>query len=200
MVGLVVEGDTDVAIATRLLAVAGVGVDTGRIVVCGGKTALDSRVPKYRNAARHAGWFVLRDCDQDAGGCPVALVHRLLPDGPTPGLCLRVAVREAEAWLMADSEVFADFFAVPVGRVPSSPDDEADAKHALVDACGRSRRRHIREGMLPRPGSGRAVGRDYRPLIEEYCEVWRPRIAAGSSPSLARALLALDLMVTDGRW
>lgn len=195
-----VEGDTDVAIATRLLAEIKVVPDPRRIVVCDGKTSLDARLPKYRQAAARSAWFVLRDSDRDQRDCAVALLEHLLPEGPTAGLCLRLAVREAEAWLLADAEALASFAGVPLARIPRQPDDEMDPKRVLADLCRRSRRRHVREGVPSRPGSGRLVGPGYSAFVEEYCEAWRPAVAAESSPSLNRALRAVTAMVADGRW
>lgn len=200
VIGVVVEGDTDVAIVTRLLAEVDVVPNPRRIVVCDGKASLDARLPKYRQAALRSPWFVLRDSDRDQGDCAAALLAHLLPEGPTAGLCLRLAVREAEAWLLGDAQALAAFAGVPVARIPPSPDDELDPKRVLAGLCRHSRRRHVRDGVPPRAGSGRAVGPAYRAFIEEYCESWRPAVAAESSPSLHRALSAVTAMVADGRW
>lgn len=60
---LVVEGDTDVPFAKKLLSAAGLGL--ANIIDRAGKDRLDEALAKYNVAAAHGGWFVLRDLDQD---------------------------------------------------------------------------------------------------------------------------------------
>jgi hypothetical protein len=43
-------------------------------------------------------------------------------------------VRQIEAWLLADADRFASFFAVKRTAIPDAPDQLADAKAALVTA------------------------------------------------------------------
>ena len=68
---------------------------------------------------------------------------------PHPNLIFRVAVREVEAWLMADRDRFADHLGVAASRIPSAPETEANPKQAVFNAAARSKRRGIREGIPP---------------------------------------------------
>ena len=89
--------------------------------------------------------------------CAPLLRNSWLPQ-VAPGLCFRVAVRAVEAWLLADAEHIADFLGVARSRVPSNPETLDDPKAAMVALGRTSRRRDIREDMVPRDGSGRRVG------------------------------------------
>ena len=63
----------------------------------------------------------------------------------------------------------------------------ADPKLTLVNIARTSRRRDIRADMVPREGSGRAVGPAYTSRVIEYSQgPWRPHVAARYSDSLAR--------------
>ncbi len=59
--------------------------------------------------------------DLDTYDCPPTLLNRWF--GSTPrnsNFLVRVAIDEAEAWLMADREGFAKYFKVPVEKIPTS--------------------------------------------------------------------------------
>ena len=83
-------------------------------------------------------------------------------------MLFRVAVREIEAWLMADSEGLAQFLGVRRGRIHNDPESIADAKRTIVELGRLSRKREIREDLVPRPGSGRIVGPRYSSRLAEF--------------------------------
>ena len=104
-VSVVVEGFVDEAVALRLLE--HVGACPGPIYGKGGKERIRRGIRGYSEAAKLAPWFVLVDLDQEEE-CAPALVSSWLPVG-TRDLCFRVAVREVEAWLLADRPGIARF-------------------------------------------------------------------------------------------
>jgi hypothetical protein len=69
-----------------------------------------------------------------------------------------------------------------------------------VDLAARSRRRAIREDMVPRSGSGRSVGQAYASRLIEFVDgYWRPEMAANNSDSLRRCCERLDEIVARMR-
>ena len=107
-------------------------------------------------------------------------------------MCFRIAVREIEAWLLADRRALAEFLEVPLARVPAAPERVADPKRAMVGLAARSRSMDVRRDMVPRPGSGREVGEAYDARLIEFVQRrWRPEEAAKRSESLRRALACL---------
>ena len=108
-VEVALEGATDEPVARRLLE--SVGLDVGSVRITDGKPALDSNLQGYAAAARYWPWFVLRDLDHDEP-CAGALVARLVSNPPLR-LCLRIAVREVEAWLLGDAARFSSSFVFP---------------------------------------------------------------------------------------
>ncbi len=188
VVTVALEGRTDRPIVRRLLEE--VGLTLGPVYVGHGKTFLDRRLRDYNNAARYAPWLVLRDLDHDAE-CAPTLARRLLPE-PARWMALRLAVRASEAWLLADQERFAQFLGVARARVPSEPEALPDPKGTVVALARHSRSRDVRADMAPRDGSGANVGPGYTSRIELFASsLWRPRVAAQSSRSLAACLAAL---------
>ena len=182
------EGDIDEAVARRL--VAHVGAHISVIHVKHGKEPLLSKLAGYNAAARHAPWLVLLDLDHDAD-CAPAYVEQCVID-PAHGLCFRVAVRTIEAWLLGDRERIARFLSVPLSRVPGDPEGLPDPKAAMVELARDSRRRDVRDDMVPRAGSGRRVGPAYNSRLIEFAgSSWRLGAAMASSPSLRRSVVAL---------
>lgn len=141
-----VEGLTDEAVLRRLIQVAG-GAD-GPIYGRNGKAHLLKQLGGYDRAAQRTPWVVLVDLDQDADCAPPFCLACLVT--PSPRMRLRVVVREIEAWLLADREELARFLGIPEGKVPRDPEKIADPKSAMVNLARHSRRRDVREDMVPR--------------------------------------------------
>jgi hypothetical protein len=193
-----VEGPSDEAVLRRVVYHAGALIH--RVQVQNGKSNLRRALPGYNAAAQWSGWLVLVDLDHDFA-CPGALAADWLPT-QSPFMRFRVVVREVEAWLLADAERFAQFFAVRRAAIPNAPESLPDPKMTLVGLSAASRKKAIRADMSPRPGSGRHVGPAYTSRLIEFASDssrgWRPDVAATSAPSLARCLARLTHLVEHG--
>jgi hypothetical protein len=89
--------------------------------------------------------------------------------------------------LLADADAFADHFGLRLAHLPTTPEEEPDAKRALVRACSRSSARRVRAGMTR--ASGDHPGPEYTSMLTEFVtHVWHPERAADRAPSLRRAL------------
>ena len=187
-----VEGLVDEAVVRRLIACA--GGHPGPVYGKNGKPALRQKMNGYNNAARHTPWVVLVDLDADAECAP--LLRQGWLQAPAPQLCFRVAVRQVEAWLMADAETLATYLSVGRHTIPTNPEALPNAKTEMVNIARRSRRSAIRQDMVPRERSGRAVGPAYASRLIEYAERhWRPEVAAQRAESLRRAIACLKRLV-----
>jgi len=151
-----------------------------------GITKLAPSLPRYMEQARHVQPVI---CIADTDGrCPAELLSLWLGNKVEERFAFRLAVIEAESWLLADQESLAEFFAVPVGKVPNDPDELPDPKRAVLALARRSKRRSIRTEVVSssdptKPGSG------YNLHLGEYVRTrWRALRAAERSPSLARAI------------
>jgi len=186
-----VEGDLDETVLRRI--VGHVGLSMGAVYGRQGKPTLLQSLPGYNNAARHAPWIVLVDLDRDCDCAPPCL-GKWLP-APAPLMRFRIAVRAVEAWLLADKERVARLFHVAAARIPSNPDDLVDPKDCLINVARHSRRKAIRDGIVPKPTSGRRVGQLYNSILSEFVQDpqggWRPQVAQRHSPSLARCVESL---------
>jgi hypothetical protein len=190
-----VEGAVDEAVLKRL--VVETGGQIGSIYGMRGKEFLRQRIRSYNHAARFHPWVILVDLNQETD-CPPPLKAIWLPI-PERFMCFRIAVREIEAWLLADRERFASFFKVRLSDVPIDPESLPDPKQTTIELVRRSRNRDLRLDMVPRPGSGLKIGPAYVSRLIEFASDpqrgWRPRIAARSSDSLGRALHRIQELV-----
>jgi hypothetical protein len=183
-----VEGMIDEAVLRRL--VKEIGATAGTVYGKNGKSFLLERLCAYNQAARFSPWIILIDLDDD-DECAPPFRKSCLPN-PAPYLCFRVAVREIESWLLADRERLAKCLSIAVSRIPLDPEKLASPKSTMVELARHSRRRDIREDMVPRPGSGRKVGPAYTAQLIEFARDskrgWRPDVAAEISDSLNRCV------------
>lgn len=184
-VSLAVEGDVDASVAARLVREAGASVHN--VYGKNGEHHLRRLLAGYNEAAKFSPWLFLVDLDSDFDCAPL-LRGDWLP-APAPRMLFRVAVREIEAWLMADAETIASFLGISRTSVPENVEALVDAKRTLVDLAARSRYKRIREDLVPRLASGRSTGPAYSSRMIQYAETaWRPSVAAANSPSLAKSM------------
>jgi hypothetical protein len=181
----------DEAVLRRL--VKEMGAMAGPVYGKNGKSFLLQKLSAYNQAARFSLWIILIDLDDDDDCAPPFRKSRL--PCPAPYMCFRVAVRETESWFLADRERLAKFLSVGVSRIPLDPEKLDSPKSTMVEIARHSRRRGIREDMVPRPGSGRKVGPAYTSQLIEFARDskrgWRPNVAAETSDSLKRCVRCL---------
>lgn len=185
LIDVVVEGPLDQAVLRALVTRAGGRI--GRVFGLKGKADVERRVSGAFAAAQLSRWIVLLDLDHSADCAPV-YIRSLVSHEPPHRLCLRVAVRAVEAWLLADAERLAGFLGVSKSLLPEVPDGLSDPKREIVTLARRSRDRSKREAMVPGPQSDRAQGPGYNNEMIAFVGAsrngWRPHVARRRSPSL----------------
>lgn len=166
---------------------------SGRLFCVGGRYSrggygyLKSRIRAFNSASRVTPFLVLTDLDNNECA-PRLKTDWLAGRREHPNLLFRVAVREVEAWVMADREAFSNFLGIRVSRLPQDLDSVTDPKRLLLALTRQSRRRQLREAILPPSSSSRTQGPDYNArLIEFVWSHWRLSVARSHSLSLRRA-------------
>lgn len=187
-----VEGHLERPAAMRLLKAASFETEYIRSIVAGGREAFWLNAPRYNTAAANLGYiFALTDLDDTP--CVPELMKKRLSVPLHPNFLLRVQVRELESWLLADAKAWSTFLGISESNVPREPDRLDKPKLELVNLVRRCRRKGLREDIVPEEGRPGPVGRGYTTRISEFIDKhWDPHRAAERSPSLKRALDALE--------
>jgi hypothetical protein len=162
-----------------------------KTIPCYGKGKIKKQIRAYNNAAQYGYYFVITDLDDDYG-CAPSLVNDWLPDHRTSQLLFRVAVHEVESWLLADKVNFAAFFSVSRDLIPVEPDKETDPKRTVISLAKRSKKREIREAIVPIDDYA-SNGPGYNTQFQYFIQnVWNTDSARKNSPSLDSAIKSLE--------
>jgi hypothetical protein len=197
-INLVTEDDLSTAILKVILKQVGKPYtvhrrfpNPDRTGASGGFGYIKKRINDFNKAARSMPFLVLTDLDQNE--CAPGLVKEWLTQPCHPNLIFRVAVRETEAWLMADREAFSLFLGISTRLIPQDIDQSViDPKRLLFDLARKSVKKRIKDAILPRPKSFARVGPDYNGTLSEFLfKQWRLNRAVCHSDSLNRASNAL---------
>ena len=157
-----------------------------------GVTKLIPRLERYVEQARYVQ-PVLCIADTD-GKCVLDLLADWQPPDIPFGFVLRLAISEAESWVLADRAGFAEFFNITKNKLPSILDDEPDPKRLLLSLVNKSRNRTFREELVSqsdmnKPGTG------YNLHLRKFVgSAWNVDRARDHSPSLNRAFEAIHAL------
>ncbi|NES96644.1 MAG: hypothetical protein F6K32_15690 [Desertifilum sp. SIO1I2] len=189
-INLAVEDALSEAVLREMLKQSLRNFSVGQCYNKGGFGYLKKLIPGLNHAAKGMPYFVLTDLDTEE--CPLSLISSWLSQPKHPNLLFRIAVREVEAWLLAHREAFSDFLGISEDLIPVNSDEIPDPKQCLINLARRSRKRTLREGIVPAQGSTAKIGKDYNgQLIRFVQNSWQAEAAQVNSPSLKRAMQTL---------
>lgn len=183
---LAVEDRLSDAVATKILETFDVKIV--KRIGFQGKSDLERKTPELNRAANGITVFMLTDLDSPRE-CPPGLIRSWIRGSLNPKFFFRVAVMEVESWVMADRMGFADFLSIPLHRIPSLTDNILNPKEFLLSLAKKSKKKTVREALVPAQGATFSVGNEYNTLLSEFVrEQWDLERAATVSPSLKRTL------------
>jgi len=186
-VAIVVEDELSLAVLRRVIDYSPRKFRVTRTFVERGFGNIKRSIRKYSQASHVIPHIVLTDLDN--AECVVEFRKAWAADNLPETMLFRVAVRETEAWLLADQTSFAEFAGIPVKKVPALPDTLADPKQTLVNLVRHSRSRRLASELVPPPGSRVPIGPLYNERLSAYVrEHWNPEAALDCSPSLRRTI------------
>jgi hypothetical protein len=151
-----------------------------------GNGYLKSRLSNFCSLANFKPVLLLTDLDR--GLCASNLMSDWFGANQRPeNLVFRCAVREAEAWLLADHDAMRLLLGSRVRKLPQTPDSLRDPKRFLLNLA-RKAPREIQRDLLPARGVVASQGLGYNSRLANFVDAnWSPTRAASRSPSLARA-------------
>lgn len=156
----------------------------------GGFGYIKKNISGFNEAAKGCPFFVLTDLDTI--DCAPTLIDNWLGESAHPNLIFRIAVREVEAWLLADIEGFSKFTGLSEANFRDNTEEIADPKAELLQLVKRCRVRKIKEDILPK-NEFAVVGPNYNGRLGEFVmKHWSISRAVGRSDSLKRAMLHLS--------
>jgi hypothetical protein len=184
---LVFEDALTESLALKILRTIPTEYATQTIYNRGGNGYIKRTINGFNNGAKGMPYLVGTDLDKYA--CPSALINDWLKHPKHHNLLIRVAVREAEAWVLADGNAFAEFIGVGASNVPVDVEALPDPKAALIGLVRRSRRKQLRDDICPPPHSTSKIGPNYNARLGGFVsDIWNPAVARLRSRSLDRAM------------
>lgn len=189
-VALATEDELSEAVGRRMLLDSYPHIAVDPLIRRSGSGYLSSRMSKWCEIAEHQPLLLLTDLDQSR--CAPSLIRAWLGRRPQPPqLIFRIAVREVEAWLLADHEAMHAFLG-RTARLPKDPDAVADPKRYLLDLAKHAKRA-VRDDLLASEGAIASQGLGYNTRLSAFVESeWDPHRAAVRSKSLQRALTRIS--------
>ena len=186
-VNIATEDELSAVTLETLLAYVDRGYSIGTVYRRGGYGYLKKTIRGWNQAARSTPFIVLTDLDTSL--CPINLLKDWLTDPLHPNLVFRVAVREVDAWLLADIESLCHYLRVGKMLIPEDTDTLTDPKKAVVDLAKRSRSSELKSRMVPKLGSTAKQGPDYNGCLSSFVRTtWKVGVAKRNSTSLRRTL------------
>lgn len=178
-------------VCKRLLVHSGRDFHVGTVYIGGGFGYLRKTINGWNNAARSVPFLLLTDLDD--AECAAALQHDWLTAPRNPNLLFRVAVREVEAWLLADAENLRNFLKVRRNLIPENPEDLQDPKLELVRIASKSRSKDVRRALVPKMDSTAKQGPEHNEFLGVFVsQTWDIDTSLRTAPSLARLVQRLQ--------
>jgi hypothetical protein len=171
-------------------------LEIGACIRKNGNSYLRSKLDGLNHTAKSRYCIVLTDLDQYS--CPPELMENWFTGTKNPKLLFRVAVREVESWLLADTDHLLRY--LHIRRFPSVTDSDAiqDPKQFLMSIAKHSTEKSIREGVPRSESSAATIGPAYNLILSNFVNTqWDVESAALKSESLRRTIQALMNIRSD---
>ena len=189
-INIAVEDSLSEAVIRKLVEQFNPRFTVGHCYCRGGYGYLKRTVRGFNNAAKGTPFIVLADLEAE---CPPTQIKELLSVPIHPNFLFRIAVKEVESWLIADWLGFASFLGISKNLMPNNVNGIDDPKQCLINLAKRSRKRKLREAIVPSPNSTAKVGPDYNGQLSSFVfNAWNTKEAMKNSDSLYRAVNAIS--------
>jgi hypothetical protein len=193
-INLVFEDDLSGAVLQRLVAQVRPDCVIGLSYRTGGKGNIKRKLKGFNHAAKGMPYLVLVDLD-DEYECPPTLLKDWFGYERHSNLYFRVAVREVESWLLASRSAFSNYLSIPQDEIPQNTDEIENPKDFLLTLAKKSRKKTIRDDLVPRMGITAKVGPNYNAQLAGFVnQIWDYKEALRFSLSLKRMVECLKKM------
>jgi hypothetical protein len=157
-----------------------------------GNGYLRRKLPNFLEISLHKPVLLITDLDREK--CAPSLKKKWATRKVPKNLLFRVAVREVEAWLLADHVALKKLFGKKVSRFPARPDEVDDPKRTLLKLAEKAPR-VIRNELLAQSGNIAGQGLGYNSCLSDFvATAWSPLRAKERSDSLRRTCERLQML------
>ncbi len=186
-INLAVEDPLSETVLRKILLQSDRNYWIGSCFCRGGFGYLKKRIGGFNNAAKGTAFLILTDLDDSE--CAPEKIKEWISEPINRNLLFRIAVREVESWVIAHRSAFAEFLGISKNILPKEPDTLVNAKDSLLRFVLRSRKRGLKDALIPSRGSTARVGPDYNATLGFFIQKqWDVYEASKTSPSLNRTL------------
>lgn len=193
-VALATEDQLSEAVGKRLLVDAGYEFKPDPLIRKNGFGYLRSNMKSWCEMSHRKPFVLLTDLDK--ASCPVELRATWIgKHNPSENFVMRIAVREIEAWLLADHKAIRSIVGAG-GKLPPNPDLLPDPKQTLLRLVAAHASRNIKEDLVSQAGAIASQGIGYNARLSLWVQTaWDPKRAATRSDSLHRARVRLGELI-----
>lgn len=192
-INLVVEDDLSEVVLQKIFTESTRNYAVGTIYGKTGYGYIKQKIEAINEAAKGTPFAIIVDLEEE---CPPVQLREWIHRPLHPNLIFRIAVNEVESWLLADKKSFASYLNISETLIPNNADSIPSPKNFLIQLAKRSRKRLLREAIVPVDNSTARVGPDYNGQLSSFVFTnWSIKEAIKNSDSLKRAVEAINTFV-----
>ncbi|MBN1409647.1 MAG: hypothetical protein JW969_02310 [Spirochaetales bacterium] len=158
-----------------------------------GQGYIKNKINAFNNTNESMLFFVLTDLDQYE--CPPDIINKWFDRPCRKNLIFRIAVREVEAWLLADTRGFSDFVKLDeswIRKQTGNVEKIFNPKEILLSIVKRCKLRHLREDIIRVDKNQIKQGPGYNTRLQDFTEnYWSIDRAKKNADSLFRSINSL---------
>ncbi|MCC7430698.1 hypothetical protein IT568_07640 [bacterium] len=186
-INLVVEDIVQLFVLEKILSTIDCGFLPQQKIINDGFGKIKKNLFSYNEASKITPYLILVDLDLKE--CPPTLIKEWITFERKPNFIFRVAVREVEAWLLADRRNFASFLGISEAKIDKKPETKLDSKGYLIELAKKGKRK-IQEDLVPKGNA--KLGKNYNFCLAEFItQKWNVENAMENSESLTKLVATL---------
>ncbi|MCX8020097.1 MAG: hypothetical protein N2747_06340 [Chitinophagaceae bacterium] len=145
------------------------------------------KIKSFNDASQFVPHIIIADLDTYK--CPKQLISEWIRFNFYENCLFQIAVKEVEAWLLADTISFSNFFGINPKEIKNPTDEIDDPKQFIIKLAKKSKRKKVKD-IIPF-GSGKQ-GPGYNSILSDFIiNKWSPEAASENNRSLHRAIQKL---------
>jgi hypothetical protein len=185
---VVVEDALQEAVIRKLLSIYRQDIQHCYAIGHQGNVYIRSKLRDFNNASEQVPYIVITDLDR--WDCAPSLKTAWMNFEPNSYFLFRIAVKEVEAWILADRENFSKFLGIATQKIPHNTESIENPKAFLIQLARNSRKKNLANEIAPQGKAPQGPG--YNLLLTRFIEeTWDAEHARANNNSLDRLIRKL---------